>query len=108
MCDCRSYNGSEYLAGSIPERILPYRKYFPESTRETVCVDDCIADMIVSLWEAGVMTVACCCGHNGHAPIANGNANVMISDPKQAALAHEILSNDSRRWWVTFWAGQIE
>lgn len=108
MCECRSYNAGAELGGSIPERVLPYRKYFPQSDRETVCVDDCIADMIERLWEAGVKTGACCCGHNGQSKIANGHAHVMITDPSQAQLAHSILAQDNRLWWISMWAGSEE
>lgn len=105
MCNCLSYNAGGDLGGSAPERVILYRKYFPDSERETVCVDECIADMIEKLWAAGVKTCACCCGHNGQSRIANGNANVMLSDPAQAQLAHEILSRDNRPWWISIWAG---
>ena len=90
----------------MPERILPHGKYFPNSPRQTVCVDSCIADVIEQLWEAGIRTVACCCGHNGRSPIANGGPNVMIADPSQAQMAFDILAADPRDWWVTFWAGK--
>ena len=104
MCDCQSYNRPD-LGGTVPERVLPYAKYFPNSARDTVCVDDCIADMMEKLWAAGVVTGACCCGHNGQSTIANGRPNVMIVDPRQAQIAHDILAADPRDWWVAFWAG---
>lgn len=105
MCDCQSYNGQGVFSGSVPEKVLPYRQYFPDQPRETVSVDACIADTIEALWAAGVKTGACCCGHGGQSPIANGRPNVMITDPSQAPLAFEVLAKDAREWWVQFWAG---
>lgn len=29
-----------------------------------VCVDPCILEEIILLWEAGIITHGCCCGHN--------------------------------------------
>lgn len=108
MCDCISYNRSDESGGSTPEAVLPYRKYFPGSAKETVCVDACIAETIERLWAAGVITGACCCGHNGRSPIANGRPSVMIADPAQAELAFDVLASDPRAWWVQFWAGTVE
>lgn len=103
-CNCKSYNAPQ-LGGDLPEVVLPYRKYFPLSPRETVCVDACISEMIERLWANGIDTAACCCGHNGRAPIANGRPNVIISNPTDAAKTAEILSEDTREWFVLFWAG---
>jgi hypothetical protein len=30
----------------------------------TVCVDNCIVDAIDQLWDRGIETTGCCCGHN--------------------------------------------
>ena len=103
-CNCISHNARDW-GGSDPEVVLPYKKYFPHSERDTVCVDACIAVTMERLWAAGVKTGACCCGHNGKSAIANGRPSVMIVDPSQAQLAFDVLSSDSREWWVQFWAG---
>jgi len=29
-----------------------------------VCVDNCIVDAILQLWDRGIETTGCCCGHN--------------------------------------------
>lgn len=58
-CDCHSYNGD---FGSIPERILKA----PKSTgKDTICVDECIADVLQHLWTNNIPTLSSCCGHNG-------------------------------------------
>lgn len=35
-----------------------------QKTRTTVCIDKCIVDEIKLLWDNGVVTCGCCCGHN--------------------------------------------
>lgn len=104
MCNCQSYNKPEW-GGATPERILNHNQYFPDSSRDTICVDECIADTILRLWAAGVKTAACCCGHNMQSPIGNGHPHVILEDPSQAKLAGDILATDSRSWFVMFWAG---
>lgn len=42
---------------AIKERLR--KNYSPD-----VCVDGCIADSIKELWNKGVETTGCCCGHN--------------------------------------------
>lgn len=43
----------------------------PEHTRRSreglsalVCIDPCIVGVIEELWDAGIETLGCCCGHN--------------------------------------------
>lgn len=31
---------------------------------DTICVDTCLSDEIKSLWNLGIITTGCCCGHN--------------------------------------------
>ena len=104
MCDCKSYNNPE-LGGGAPEVILDHAKYFPDTSRPTICVDACIADAIEALWAAGVRTGGCCCGHNGKVPFGNGKPSVILEDASQSALASDVLKTDSRDWFVCVWAG---
>lgn len=30
----------------------------------TTCIDRCIAPLVQELWDRGVITTGCCCGHN--------------------------------------------
>ncbi len=36
--------------------------------RLTICVDRCLVGEITRLWEIGVITTGCCCGHGKVAP----------------------------------------
>ena len=49
---------------SIPNNIKIYRNDGTKTIRKEVCVDRCIADEVSSLWEIGIITTGCCCGHN--------------------------------------------
>ena len=33
-------------------------------TRKQVCVDRCLADEVQGLWDLGIVTTGCCCGHH--------------------------------------------
>lgn len=56
-CECFSYN---HRWGTTPERILPAPEW---STKDSICVDECIADTIQYLWDHGHITLSTCCGH---------------------------------------------
>ena len=105
-CNCHSYNAA---TGEVPEAVLPIGKYFPNTThdcsdekKQSVSVDACIANAILSLWEAGVETLGSCCGHNGRYA---KYPNVILKHPKDAEKAAEVLAKDGRSWHVFFWAG---
>lgn len=63
-CNCKSYN---WEVGSVPERILETPKDWGIE-RKTVCIDECIADVVQHLWNNGVVTEGSCCGHNRQLP----------------------------------------
>lgn len=99
MCDCKSYNRPDW-GGSTPEVVMPYRSYFPHSGKATACIDSCIVAQMTALWEAGIETGGCCCGHNRRpAP------EVMLQRPADVERACQILSEiDDREWHVTVWS----
>ena len=100
MCECQSYN-SPKNTGHVSEVVLDHARYFPDTEKQQVCVDACIAEIVEKLWAAGVRTSACCCGHNG----LFGRPSVFINDPNDAEEAVRVLSHDSRMWHVVLWAG---
>lgn len=62
-CTCRSSNRPDI--GETPETILDPNEYFDwDSPVDKVAVDECIADEVLALWEAGIWTKGSCCGHN--------------------------------------------
>lgn len=95
-CDCISYNRPEPYQ-KTPSALLevPHRW---ANEAQTVCVDACIADQVVALWEAGIWTLSTCCGHNGAAP-----RHVVVNEA-EAGRAHAILNDRfSSPLEVHFW-----
>lgn len=41
------------------------------SSRNTICLDTCIADEVQGLWKKGIITTGSCCGHNKVDPMIN-------------------------------------
>ena len=92
-CNCQSCNHPE-TTGQVPERVIDPRKYFDFCTK-TVCVDECIADDILALWQAGIFTRHSCCNHNNF-----DHADVALYDINDMAEAAIILRKSRRDWRV--------
>lgn len=63
-CDIGTYKCCVSLP--MPEIIKKVRDDSPLfclEQRESICVDKCIAAEIQSLWDRGIRTTGCCCGH---------------------------------------------
>lgn len=63
--------------------------------KNIIVVDECLADEIVGLWELGIHTCGCCCGHGEESKI--GFIQVVDDDiPKMRELGYEkyIYSNE--------------
>lgn len=98
MCDCYSYNKE---VGSVPEVILDHAQYFP-GTRETVCVDACIVNVIKHLWRNKVETLGCCCGHNTESPSIVLSQNITKEAADKVRLL--ITEVDSRHFRLFSWS----
>lgn len=48
----------------LPDWSKAYKRRVAENLPANVCVDGCIKDLILELWEKGIETTGCCCGHN--------------------------------------------
>ena len=67
-CECRSYNAQIGFVPTIPLKMPIRSKPAGEEERVTykvVSIDACIAPLIQHLWDNGITTGGCCCGHNG-------------------------------------------
>ncbi len=101
MCDCISYNRPE-AHQTTPQvklvRLNPTQHRDQVETVKYVSVDACIARQVEALWNAGVETLSCCCGHGRRDP------SVIVDSPTAAAKAVRVLSQcDERRWTVYAW-----
>lgn len=48
----------------LPDWTKEYRVRIRQNLPPSVCIDGCIKDLILELWEKGIETTGCCCGHN--------------------------------------------
>ena len=65
MCQCKKIDIGSY--GNQIELNRPYHmrgRCEGSLHPDTICVDACIADEINQLWDCGIRTTGCCCGHN--------------------------------------------
>lgn len=69
--------------------------------KEETAIDECIVPQIKALWDAGIPTLGCCCGHG------KGECSVILPsayDPEELYEAYKVLKeNDSRRWSISKW-----
>lgn len=82
VCNCYSYN---WCVGETPEVVLKvpqFLKPYIGKERETICVDACIENDILLLWEKEIVTLNSCCGHNRieASLVLQENANEYISN----------------------------
>ena len=97
MCDCKSYNLG---VGERPATVLDPNPHFVwDNDVDPVSVDACIAAEIEALWEAGIWTRGCCCGHGDR------NPNVVIAKTEDPETAIRVLEevDPSRSWDVLQW-----
>lgn len=61
MCDCK-----DVKIGSYDNQVILCSWW-----GESVCIDACLKDEILWLWNKGILTTGCCCGHNIERPMIN-------------------------------------
>lgn len=68
----------------------------PDAPKEpmTVCVDKCLLPEVVSLWERGIKTTGCCCGHGKSDMAFIGVSEENIEKMKE--LGYEVAFNPCR------------
>jgi hypothetical protein len=100
MCNCVSYNRPDLCAadGKLSVILIP-----PNWAQKTgICIDACIADAIKMLWDNGIVTRGCCCGHNG--AFGDSGPSVVISEGEDADKTLRLLgTHDTRPWKVLQW-----
>jgi hypothetical protein len=97
MCNCKSYN----KGGGIDEEVVCYPPKHLGIGRDSVCVDFCIAKVVIHLWGKGVVTLNSCCGHNKRSPSVVLGNNITIEEAKK--VKEFIAEVDSREWDVLSW-----
>lgn len=59
-----NYTYPRQVVLDLPDWSKAYKRRIDEGHPPNVCIDVCIKDMILKLWEIGIETTGCCCGHN--------------------------------------------
>jgi hypothetical protein len=103
MCNCKSYNwDGKLLNSSTDEEVVVKLPEFMVEVidKDTVCIDSCIVDTIMALWENEIITLGCCCGHNEERP----SVVVQAREPH----AHRVKTvleriGDNRNWKILTW-----
>ncbi len=70
MCKCVNINIQEYNNTTIINK-LPIQMVYhmdkvngKENRPHSICIDNCILQEIIELWDENITTTGCCCGHN--------------------------------------------
>lgn len=68
ICKCDASvvigNYKNQIEVPTPQHMLDIGKIGWYEFRETLCIDACLVKEIKYLWEKGIVTTGCCCGHN--------------------------------------------
>lgn len=88
-----TYEGQEELI--FPDHMMKENGGYYDKTK-SCWVDSCIADEILYLWNQGIVTTGCCCGHG----VNDGMINVMEKDRiKMANRGYEKLKDIPAGCW---------
>lgn len=75
----------------LPNQMIDYRA--KQGLPFSVCIDACIVDEVKELWDKGITTTGCCCGHNK----VDGYIGVIDSDiPKMKNMGYKVQYNELR------------
>lgn len=70
-CTCKNIEMGSYgnqVELPTPDFLNMYLKKHCEYDLKTICVDHCLKDHILELWDYGIPTLGCCCGHGRMTP----------------------------------------
>lgn len=90
MCNCKDVEVGSY-ANQV-ELIVPHviksmraiwnTRHGTNISEEVITVDRCLVDEVLELWDLGITTTGCCCGHNklpGYIGVIDEDIQKMIS-----------------------------
>jgi hypothetical protein len=97
MCD---WNQDTSIGGKQKIIKLPDGMCEHKQNRE-VCIDSCIVEQIKCLWESGIETLGCCCGH-GNKELTG--PSVIVAGGVDINRAEIVLrKSDNRSWRILQW-----
>jgi len=93
MCSCKNVGIGSYENQVVVDRPRHMIGRTEGSSNKKICVDTCIADEIKALWNLGISTTGCCCGHQklqGYIGVIDRDIDVM------KILGYEVHKNNVR------------
>ncbi len=92
MCECDCYDKDKCEILILPDYI--------ERTGRTICVDNCIVDIVKFLWKNNIYTESCCCSHNGKF----GNPSIVIGQDEDPLYVKKLIKEiDDREFDIFQW-----
>ena len=76
----------------VPSFITLRENCIKENIKKTVSIDACLIPEIVSLWEKGIHTTGCCCGHGKKEGIKYIGVEEKFI-PRMKALGYKVSPN---------------
>ncbi len=67
MCKCKNVKMGDHhneIVLYVPYSVVLRTNNPEREIRSSVSIDSCLKDEIENLWELGIATTGCCCGHN--------------------------------------------
>ena len=64
-----------------------------KSSHKWICFDKCLADELFYLWDLGIITTGCCCGHKEHTPYIGVEKEYI---PQMKKLGYKVAHNPMR------------
>lgn len=96
MCNCKnvafgSYDNQVEIT-NLPAHMASYKSQ-QGGNPNSICLDTCISQEVQDLWDLGITTTGCCCGHNN----LQGFIGVIDQDiPRMKEMGYEVMYNPSR------------
>lgn len=75
-----------------PQNFIPYNH--SEGYKEDVCIDGCLEDEIKSLWDRGIVTTGCCCGHGMNLGFIQVRTQADVDKMKSLGYQHYIYKDE--------------
>lgn len=107
MCNCVDVDIGSYgnqICVVPPDCVILYLNEPEKRQRLTVCLDLCLVEEVVGLWNKGITTTGSCCGHNKMFAYIGVNDSC-IEDMKE--MGYEVCPNHIRSGEDSFYPKSV-
>ena len=105
MCDCENIIPAskecfkQQITVDIPTHMESYKQArLKNGLSDQICIDPCVYNEIRELWDLGISTRGCCCGHN----LYESFVNVVESDIEKMIGMHYVMNHSDKNRRDTF------